>query len=446
MLNVYRNTGSVKPIAYAGKIGILRAMISRMRKAPGIHAIALLARGSCLLLLLCATAFAQQTPSTATAPAPPSPAAPGDALHSNPAAFLIEAGRHTGLHGPDMPQWHLKASFKLFDENRQLTDSGTFEVYQAEPGKYRMSFSSSGFTQTEYGTGRADRAVFRSGAQTPAAYPFSELAPAFLSPLPTDKGVLSQFGLEVDDTKIAGLALSCVKLELKVLGVKDAPGSPPKPVVIGVYCFEPGKSDLKVSSHNLGGPVSVAVPSLLTKFEGRTIPTDLLVSKAGKPALTAHLENIEALSKIDPLLFIPPADAKLYPTMMVLPPPRGFGVAGMEGLGGGAGGVNFAANPNGSAPKMVTIAGGIAQGMLLERTAPEYPAVAKAARVSGTVVLQATISKTGAIENLRVISGPPLLQDAAMDAVKTWRYRPYLLNGEPVEVETTVNVVFALGE
>jgi protein TonB len=84
--------------------------------------------------------------------------------------------------------------------------------------------------------------------------------------------------------------------------------------------------------------------------------------------------------------------------------------------------------------------------MLLERTAPEYPAVAKAARVSGTVVLQATISKTGAIENLRVISGPPLLQDAAMDAVKTWRYRPYLLNGEPVEVETTVNVVFALGE
>jgi len=61
------------------------------------------------------------------------------------------------------------------------------------------------------------------------------------------------------------------------------------------------------------------------------------------------------------------------------------------------------------------------------------------------VVLQATISKTGTIENLRVISGPAMLQQSAMDAVKSWRYRPYLLNNDPVEVETTVNVVFSLG-
>jgi protein TonB len=74
-----------------------------------------------------------------------------------------------------------------------------------------------------------------------------------------------------------------------------------------------------------------------------------------------------------------------------------------------------------------------------------YPPIAKAARVQGTVVLQATISKTGTIEGLHVISGPAMLQQAAMDAVRSWRYRPYLLNGDPVEVETTVNVVFTLG-
>jgi protein TonB len=62
-----------------------------------------------------------------------------------------------------------------------------------------------------------------------------------------------------------------------------------------------------------------------------------------------------------------------------------------------------------------------------------------------TVVLQATISKTGSIENLRVMSGPAMLTQSALDAVRSWRYRPYLLNGEPVEVETTVNVVFSLG-
>ena len=61
------------------------------------------------------------------------------------------------------------------------------------------------------------------------------------------------------------------------------------------------------------------------------------------------------------------------------------------------------------------------------------------------MVLQATISKTGTITNLRVISGPAMLQQAALDAVKTWRYRPYLLNNEPVEVETTINVIFSLG-
>jgi protein TonB len=58
--------------------------------------------------------------------------------------------------------------------------------------------------------------------------------------------------------------------------------------------------------------------------------------------------------------------------------------------------------------------------------------------------LQATISREGTIENLRAVSGPPLLQQAAIDAVKQWRYRPYLLNGEPVEVETTINVEFKL--
>jgi protein TonB len=83
--------------------------------------------------------------------------------------------------------------------------------------------------------------------------------------------------------------------------------------------------------------------------------------------------------------------------------------------------------------------------MLLQKTQPIYPPIAKAARVSGTVVLQATITKTGTIEGLKVISGPPMLVQAALDAVKTWRYRPYLLNNDPVEVDTTVNVIFTLG-
>jgi protein TonB len=133
-------------------------------------------------------------------------------------------------------------------------------------------------------------------------------------------------------------------------------------------------------------------------------------------------------------------------------PPSSFGVAGMEGLGGSAGGVIgglFAGTPapkvKAETPKKVNISAGVAVGMLLQKVTPQYPPIAKAARVSGTVVLQATISKAGAIENLKVISGPAMLQQAALDAVRQWRYRPYLLNNEPVEVETSVNVIFSLG-
>jgi protein TonB len=92
----------------------------------------------------------------------------------------------------------------------------------------------------------------------------------------------------------------------------------------------------------------------------------------------------------------------------------------------------------------VRISSGVAASTVIYKVVPVYPAIAKAAGVSGTVVLAATISKSGTIENLRVVSGPPMLQQAALDAVERWRYRPFLLNREPVAVETTVNVVFNL--
>ena len=88
----------------------------------------------------------------------------------------------------------------------------------------------------------------------------------------------------------------------------------------------------------------------------------------------------------------------------------------------------------------------VVEGLLINKTIPVYPFIARASRTEGTVVLAAIISKGGTIENLRVVSGSPMLQEAALDAVKTWRYRPYLLNGEPVEVETTVTVIFRLAQ
>jgi periplasmic protein TonB len=96
------------------------------------------------------------------------------------------------------------------------------------------------------------------------------------------------------------------------------------------------------------------------------------------------------------------------------------------------------------APSVVHLPSKFVEGTLFYKTIPQYPVIAKTTGQQGTVVLQAMISKSGTIENLQVVSGPPMLRQAALDAVKTWRYKPYLLNQQPVEVETTVNVIFKL--
>jgi protein TonB len=144
------------------------------------------------------------------------------------------------------------------------------------------------------------------------------------------------------------------------------------------------------------------------KFQGRYIAEDLEIVQESKPMLKAHIDSIELLRTIDEALFQAPPDA--------------------------------------TAKKMIiNIAGGVATGMLLKKVQPEYPLYAKSVGIQGTVVLQAKISEDGFIKDLHVISGPAELQQASLEAAKQWVYRPYLLNGEPVEVMTTINIIFNLG-
>ncbi len=97
-------------------------------------------------------------------------------------------------------------------------------------------------------------------------------------------------------------------------------------------------------------------------------------------------------------------------------------------------------------PHTITVASGIMARQRLGGDNPIYPAIAKAAHIQGTVVLRASISADGKVTDLIVTSGPPMLQQAAIDAVRTWTYKPYLLNGKPVAVQTQVNIIFTLGD
>src|SRR5271167_3650893 len=139
-----------------------------------------------------------------------------------------------------------------------------------------------------------------------------------------------------------------------------------------------------------------------------------------------------------------------------LPPPSA-GVAGVVGgvpggvpggaMGGVLGGIignTPTVAPKAVAPQRVRVSQGVSQGLLIRQVKPTYPPLARQARIQGTVVLQALISKDGSITSLTLVSGHPMLAPSAIDAVKQWKYKPYLLNGEPVEVETEVQVNFTL--
>jgi len=115
-------------------------------------------------------------------------------------------------------------------------------------------------------------------------------------------------------------------------------------------------------------------------------------------------------------------------------------------MGGVIGGMinSTAAIPKVATPQRVRVSSGVSAGNLIKRVQPNYPPLARQARIQGQVVLQAEISKEGTIQNLQLISGHPMLAPAAIEAVKQWRYKPYLLNGEPVAVDTQVVVNFTL--
>jgi protein TonB len=101
--------------------------------------------------------------------------------------------------------------------------------------------------------------------------------------------------------------------------------------------------------------------------------------------------------------------------------------------------------PKPTAPQRVKQGGNVTAASILQQTKPLYPALARQARIQGNVVLHAIIDKDGKVAQLEVISGHPLLVQSALDAVKQWRYKPTLLNGDPVEVDTTITDTFTMG-
>ncbi len=316
----------------------------------------------------------------------------------DPGALMVLASKLNGLTHEEIKPWHLKASFRLLDEQGNTLEEGHIEEFWAGPHKDRLTYTSVDYAQTTYWT---DADTMRSGDKQMPPVPVLEMRNQFVQPLP-EPAYLEHQSFDLRPQQAGSTKLSC-------LAVKAPQGSTALPALLGhIYCLDEAKPLLRISA--MGQPpdhVDQYVRNKIESFQGHYIPQDIRMVRSGKDLITAHLESMEPLNPVNDADFAPPPDAV-------------------------------------PVPKRITIASGVAQGNVIRNPAPQYPMDAKAAGVSGTVVIEATIGKDGRVYEVNAISGSPMLRRAAVDAVKNWAYKPYLLNGEAVEVHTTINVVFSL--
>jgi len=212
--------------------------------------------------------------------------------------------------------------------------------------------------------------------------------------------------------------------------------------------------------------VLILIPLIYTEALPKQLLTTFLVAPAPPPPPPPPAAAVQRIVK--PVARIIQQGKMMAPTVIPkkvemikeeeLPPDVGAVgvVGGVPGgvPGGQAGGVlggiiggtgsNLPPPPK-PTQQRIRVGGNVQAAKMVRQVQPIYPQIAKTAHVSGTVLLHAIIAKDGSVQELQYVSGPPLLMKAAMDAVREWRYQPTLLNGEPVEVETTISVIFSLG-
>jgi protein TonB len=212
--------------------------------------------------------------------------------------------------------------------------------------------------------------------------------------------------------------------------------------------------------------VFVLIPLIYTEALPKQLLTTFLVAPAPPPPPPPPAAAVQRIVK--PVARLIQAGKMMAPTVIPkkvemikeeeMPPDVGAvgvvggvpgGIAGGSAggvLGGIIGGVGSGPPPP---PKptasRIRVGGNVQAAKMLRQIQPVYPQIAKTAHVQGTVMLHAVIAKDGSVQELTYVSGPPLLMKSAMDAVRQWRYQPTLLNGEPVEVDTTISVIFTLG-
>lgn len=215
--------------------------------------------------------------------------------------------------------------------------------------------------------------------------------------------------------------------------------------------------------------VLILIPLIYTEALPKTLMSSILLAPPPPPPPPPPPAAVQVV-KVKPVAHLMEAGKLVAPKVIPkdikiikeeeAPPDVGAGMVGgvpggvaggsmggvIGGVIGGAGSTSAPPPPPKATPSRMRVGGAVQAARLVNRVQPVYPPLARQTRVNGTVKLHAVIGKNGAVEQLQVVSGHPLLVQSALDAVKQWRYQPTLLNGEPVEVETEIDVIFSLAQ
>ncbi len=210
----------------------------------------------------------------------------------------------------------------------------------------------------------------------------------------------------------------------------------------------------------------ILIPLIYTEALPRTLMSSILLAPPPPPppppppaaVQVVHVKPVAHLMESGKLVApkVIPREIKIFKEDAD-PPDMGGSMGGVPGgvaggsMGGVMGGVIGGAGsgpppPPKATPKRISVGGNVQSARLLNKVQPVYPPLARQTRISGTVLLHAIIGKNGQVEQLSVVSGHPLLVQSALDAVRQWRYQPTTLNGDPVEVDTEIQVIFSLAQ
>ena len=309
---------------------------------------------------------------------------------------------------PALKPWQFKASYQIYDQDGRAGEMGTYEYWWASPSVYRSTWKRGGRTESEWHTADGKRFETSSGG---VLHLFeTEFPKELLAPLPEAKDEdPRESWLKRDTIPFGKVKAPCVEIIGKRFVEQRGAAFPYTEALDNVkpptYCFDPQQPILILKSLSAG--VTESYGNFIGMQE-RDLPRSLIEAVNGRRILAVTVNAIGGLDPGDPAL-TPPADARTGEASTADVPVH------------------------------------VMNGQRIEGDNPIYPDEAKESNLSGTVMIEAQIGKDGRIHDMQVISSPgPLLTATSLKAVGKWEYKPYLLNGEPVDVRTTINVTYAL--